>query len=305
MTLILQHYNSNTHRTYSSYWRRFEVWAQEQHVPPLPADPGLVCSYLLHLRTAGCLPATYRVALAAITFVHTQHRHDTPCSDPDVRTTLAALTRAHPSTARQSKPLTAVDLAAIKATAHLPRSGTRGLRRETTAEAAHRAAVDIALIMVMRDGLLRRAEAANATWGHVELVHDGTGRLHIPRSKTDQEGRGAWVFLSRETCTALQAILPDSALLSPTHRLFCGRRGPLGREHIGRRIAAAARAAGLGDGFSGHSCRVGMAVDLAAAGCELPELMQAGRWTSAAMVARYTANIAVTRGAVAKYYGYA
>ena len=60
LTLTIQHYNSNTHRTYSSYWRRFEAWAQEQGEPPLPAEPGLVCSYLRHLhaevRQAATLP---------------------------------------------------------------------------------------------------------------------------------------------------------------------------------------------------------------------------------------------------------
>ena len=49
---------------------------------------------------------------------------------------------------------------------------------------------------------------------------------------------------------------------------------------IGRRFRAAAVAAGLGDGYSGHSGRVGMAQALAADGAGLPELMEAGRWES-------------------------
>ena len=69
-----------------------------------------------------------------------------------------------------------------------------------------------------------------------------------------------------------------------------------------RRIQAMARAAGLGEGFSGHSGRVGMAQDLAASGVELPELMTAGRWKSSRMPARYTERQAADRGAVARYY---
>ena len=49
-----------------------------------------------------------------------------------------------------------------------------------------------------------------------------------------------------------------------------------------------ARAAGLGEGFSGHSGRVGMAQDLTASGAELPALMVAGRWQSPRMPPRYT-----------------
>ena len=71
---------------------------------------------------------------------------------------------------------------------------------------------------------------------------------------------------------------------------------------VRRRIAAAARAAGLGEGYSGHSARIGMAQDLAAAGVELPALMSAGRWESPTMPARYVRNEQAGRGAVARYY---
>ena len=62
----------------------------------------------------------------------------------------------------------------------------------------------------------------------------------------------------------------------------------LSSSQVGRKVTAAAPAAGLGDGFTGHSGRVGMAQDLAATGVELPALMTAGRWKSSKMPARYT-----------------
>ena len=77
----------------------------------------------------------------------------------------------------------------------------------------------------------------------------------------------------------------------------------LSPHQINRRIRDACRCAGLGDGFSAHSPRVGMAQDLMASGCELPGLMQAGRWDSPAMPVRYTRFLAAARGAVARYYG--
>ena len=75
---------------------------------------------------------------------------------------------------------------------------------------------------------------------------------------------------------------------------------PPGRS--GRRVKAAAKAAGRGEGFTGHSGRVGMAQDLAATGVELPALMTAGRWKSSKMPARYTERQTADRGAVARYY---
>ena len=76
----------------------------------------------------------------------------------------------------------------------------------------------------------------------------------------------------------------------------------LSARQLPRRIKAMALVAGLGEGFSGHSGRVGMAQDLAASGAELPALMVAGRWQSPRMPARYTEKQALGRGAVARYY---
>ena len=93
------------------------------------------------------------------------------------------------------------------------------------------------------------------------------------------------------------AIRPEEAVIDPATRVF-----NLSADRIGRRIKAATRMAGLGDGFSGHSPRVGMAQDLSAAGAELPELMTAGRWNSPAMPAKYTEAQPGGRGAVARYH---
>ncbi len=52
--------------------------------------------------------------------------------------------------------------------------------------------------------------------------------------------------------------------------------------------------------MSGHSCRVGMAQDLVASGADMAGVMQAGRWKSPQMPARYSARLEAKRGAVAQ-----
>ena len=66
-------------------------------------------------------------------------------------------------------------------------------------------------------------------------------------------------------------------------------------------MAAAAIAAGLGEGFSGHSGRTGLAAELSRAGASTHEIAAAGGWKSAGMVIRYTRKETARRGAVAKY----
>ena len=99
------------------------------------------------------------------------------------------------------------------------------------------------------------------------------------------------LYLSRATMRALEAVPKRGA------RVF-----NISDRHLCRRIQNACRDAGLGAGYSGHSPRVGMAQDLARDGCELPALMQAGRWQSSAMPARYVRGELAGRGAVARLY---
>ena len=91
------------------------------------------------------------------------------------------------------------------------------------------------------------------------------------------------LYIGKEAGEALRAIRPTDELLDLNAPVF----GPSSRQ-IGRRVEVAASAAGLDDGFTGHSGRVGMAQDLVKSGVELPALMTAGRRKSAKMPARYT-----------------
>ena len=61
----------------------------------------------------------------------------------------------------------------------------------------------------------------------------------------------------------------------------------LPQSQLYRPVRQAALTAGLGDGFSGNSGRVGKVLDLSNSGLGIPELMEAGRWKSAVMPARY------------------
>ena len=68
---------------------------------------------------------------------------------------------------------------------------------------------------------------------------------------------------------------------------------------IGRRVKSAAAAAGLGDNFSVHSGRVGLAQRMTAAGAPAQAVMVQGRWKNACTVARYTK--AISAGAVLQW----
>ena len=174
-----------------------------------------------------------------------------------MKRTLRSATRKAGREQKQAEALTAESLTVIRSTACNPRLG-RGGRFESREIAMCRGNLDIALISLMRDAMLRVSEAAVLTWRDIENKADGTGRLLIRRSKTDSEGQGAVAF----------PVRPDHGGAGVDMQCKVKRAGSvfgLRPNQISRRIKQAAEAAGLGDGFSGHSPRVGMARDLARA----------------------------------------
>ena len=216
-----------------------------------------------------------------------------------VRRVIRGLTRraAHEGrTPRQAAALTARALEAIRATAHLRRTGPGG-RTEGARTARRRGRVDVALISVMRDAMLRRSEAAALTWADVEFRSDGSARVTVRRSKSDQDGNGATLYVGTAAATALRAIRgPDASPDAPVFGLRTGRA-------VSKRIGKAARAAGLAGRFSGHSPRIGMARDLVATGAGVAAVQVAGRWASPQMPSYYARAELAGDGAVARFYG--
>ena len=136
-----------------------------------------------------------------------------------------------------------------------------------------------------------------------DLHADGT--LHIRKSKTDQEGRGAFVALGRSTRALVQTYIERAGIDGPQCPLFCPvRRGdnPQVGERLtthGARVAIQRRAKDAGlDGVSGHSARIGMAQALAEKGATLVDMQQAGRWDSPNMPAHYSRQQQARKNAV-------
>ena len=134
---------------------------------------------------------------------------------------------------------------AIRKTAQEPRSG-RGGRMERAANARRRGAVDIAMIGLMRDARLRVSEAAALVWGDIEQLSGGSGRVRV--------GDTGYRVISADTMRLLSSVRWDAEDGDPVLGLRPNQ--------IAARIGAAARQAGLGEGFSGDSPRMGMIRDL-------------------------------------------
>ena len=121
--------------------------------------------------------------------------------------------------------------------------------------------------------------------------------LTVRTSKTNHEGDAADVrYLKNGAANAIRTVRADRPDAAPTDRVV-----GLSPVQIQRRFTAAARAAGIEARVTAHSGRVGLASELTARGASTTEVMLAGNWKTARMVAHYSAGATAERGAVQKY----
>lgn len=185
---------------------------------------------------------------------------------------------------------------------------------------------DEALLRTAYDSAGRRSELVAIEVDHIDGPDgSGAGALFVPSSKTDQEGEGAWAYLSPATMAAIgrwrdAAHVDRGALFRRVETHFDGSVRTVGREALHpnsitliykRLIRAAFDKKLLGPlsdaelkrwlaAVSSHSIRVGVAQDNFAAGESLPAIMQAYRWRDPKTVLRYGAKLAAKSGASAR-----
>ena len=293
-------YAGRTREEYDGAWRTFCRWLEGRGVyTELPVSPELVALFAVECSDTHALGSVENF-LKGIAYMHRGGGYPPPTNDAIVKDVLAGLRRVKNVGQKQAPPLYAADIEKIIRTACNPRPFSRKGQSENGFEkgyvAERRGRMEIATVMTMRDGLLRVSEASNLRWADVTWSEDESGTVYIRYAKGDQKGEGAVQWLSPRTMRALEAIRPKDA--QETDRVF----GTKTLSTIFERIRRAASAAGLGDGYSGHSPRVGMIYDLVAEDVSPSAIIHAARWKNPAMLVRYTRYIETARGAVAQLY---
>lgn len=173
---------------------------------------------------------------------------------------------------------------------------------------------DRALLLTARDLLARRSELVALRIEDITPASNGGAVITIRKSKSDQEAKGAERPVRPHTYRAIREWIVAAELAGTQGLLFRSVRQRPRRNMVGVKALLGASlhenrvsdvlkklATRLGDDtaarlhldaahVSGHSARVGMAQDLVELGATLPEVIQAGRWSTDAMVARYAAR---------------
>lgn len=270
LALLKASMSANTMRVYTTRLKTLSAYLKAQGIDRLL---DIKPSHLtLFFATVGCKHSdSWRVQLvAAVNAVFDSVKVISPARDIDVRNVLKGLRRTDTRQRKQAKPLREVHMEKIERFA---------------------GALEKALIFTMQDALLRVSEASALLWPDISFREDDTGRLTIRKSKTDQEGKGAVCYLRKRTVTALRTYGVG----------FDGKVFPHCPETLTRKIAETCKRVGIGEGYTGHSCRVGMTCDLVERGASLLAVQVAGRWKSSDMPAYYAKGALAGKNAVATY----
>ena len=283
-------FSANTERALKADLRIYTAWCVAEGRAALPAVPETIAAFV-DAMAATRAPATVRRYVASVAVAHRAIGSEKPLKSPAVK---LALQRMHHRKGRRQRQAL----------------GLTWPLRERLLNAAGDRLIDArnrALVAVAYDTLLRRSELAALQVSDLAIDRSGTATVLVRSGKTDAEGRGALLYLARDSVAVVADWLARSGIGGG--RLFRSLgRGVLGEaldpSQIPRIYKAMARQAGLEADvvarISGHSTRVGAAQDMVAAGIELPAILQAGRWKSTAMVNRYGERLLAKRSAAAR-----
>ncbi len=281
--------SANTMRAYRGALARMDAALDGQ-----PPDDAALAAYLAQLHLAGRAPATIGQVVAAVRFTARASGRTSPIGPASERV-LAGIRREGRERGRGQVVgvrWEQADAAAAIAAQEQGGASVAGAR-------------DAAILVVMSDAMLRVSECAALDCQDVERSDDGSGRLTVRQSKTDQEGRGQILYLGAPTVARIDSWLEaaghsSGALFRRVRRGGWPQNERLSARGIRTIVATRVAAAGIQGRVSGHSPRVGSAQSLAAAGASLVEMQTAGRWQSPAMPGRYARAEFAGRGAVAR-----
>ena len=283
--------STNTERALRADLGIYRLWCERQCLEPWPAQAVPLARFIDSMASDRA-PATVRRYVASVAALCRACNWKNPLKSTGVQTALRRMHRRKGRRQTQAQGLTWP----LRQTL-LSCSGDRLIDDRNRA-----------MLAVAYDALLRRSELVALQVTDLQPEQDGAATLLVRRSKTDQEGHAAALYLAPDTVGMICRWLERSGIRDGCLFRAVGMNGqPGARLHPGqvsRIYKSMAKKAGLAEdlvaGLSGHSTRVGATQDMIASGIELPAILQAGRWKSTAMVNRYGECLMAQRGGSAQ-----
>lgn len=273
-----------TLRNYRMVVRLFEQWCSVNgHSAEPPISPHTVAAWVEDM--GGKLAAnTIEVRLWGIAELHRSQFLPSPVKHRLVTLALKGVKRRYGVLQKQAPPLGKKEI--MEAIGRLGTS-RRDLR-------------DKALLWIATDSWCRVSEITAFKVKDIIRQDDGSSVLYVARSKTDQNGEGAYAFLSAQGTEDVLAWIEEAGLRADDPVLTKSQKGGKCQALDPATVSRVLKRCTRRKDVSAHSTRVGGVHDAFRLGCDLSSIMVAGRWTSPEMPARYGRRIQASQSAAAK-----
>jgi integrase len=269
----------NTLRAYRADFRHYQTWCEKNCIPSLPGQAEILARYVDELSLSH-KSATIRRRINSLGTVFKLSKNADPSKAPEV---VLALKRMHRRIGRQQAQAAPLTRDLLEILLSQCDDDIRGLRNRV-------------LLQLGYETMRRRSELCNFRFEDLIESSKRGPAIRLVRSKTDQEGASMLIPISEETFSAIKAW-QKIADISGTILRSVDRHGNVGNRlnpgSIGLIINALYSRCEINEPeqiFSGHSFRVGAALDLLEAGTPLELIMLRGGWRSSDNAMGYLRN---------------
>lgn len=269
----------NTIRAYRSDFIQYQTWCSQNNIGSIPATADAMAQYVDYLSTIR-KSATIRRRINSLGTVLKLSKHYDPTNQPEV---ILAIKRMHRKIGRaqqQATPLTKPLLNKLLSTCD---DSTRGLRNQV-------------LLRLGYETMRRRSELCAFKFEDICKGANGKPAIRLNFSKTDQFGVGKILPISQDLFDLLEIwrsmISDDGYILRPINRHghFGNNLHPASVSTILKALQGGLKPGSNQQQLSGHSFKVGAALDLLEQGEPLEKIMLRGGWQTDSTAIKYLRN---------------
>jgi len=269
-------YAPNTIRSYRSDYMHYANWCQKYQYEPLNIHEDKFADYILEM--GGSLTvATIQRRVASLNSMFNLTKSTNPTKEPVVILTLKKLRRKYGKPQKQATPLTYDILTKLK---NVCSDDIVGLRNKL-------------LLQLGYESMRRRSEICQFKFEDLQHLGNHKHALLLRHSKTDQYNQGKIIPISGELSKMISswslAIDQNSGYILRSFKRNLSTNLSLTPASINHILKSLQKQAGLNQigELSGHSFRVGAALDLLDNNIPLEKIMIRGGWKSETSAMRY------------------
>jgi len=269
----------NTIRAYRSDFIQYQAWCSHNNIDSIPATADAMAQYVDYLATIR-KSATIRRRINSLGTVLKLSKHHNPTNQPEVILAIKRMHRRIGRAQQQATPLTKPLLNQLLSNCD---NSVKGLRNKV-------------LLRLGYETMRRRSELCAFKFEDILRAPNGKPAIRLNYSKTDQFGSGKILPISQELLDLLEiwrSMISDEGYILKSinrHGHFGSNLHPASVSTILKGLQKDLKMDSDEQPLTGHSFRVGAALDLLEQGEPLEKIMLRGGWQSDSSAMMYLRN---------------